>query len=234
MGQSAISNQLSAISYQLSAGIGLDYSLLRSGKIGFSFYTQALIIVACSAADYCLLLTVCCLLFAAYCYCLMPSNIYIGLGSNLGDRAGNLLLAIRGVIDSGLEVTRLSRIFETEPFETVAQPSYLNMVAEVRTRDPLTPEETMARLLQVESSLGRTREVEGGPRTIDLDLLLFGDEVRDSELLKLPHPRLHRRRFVLAPLVELAPYVVHPALELSLKNILESLEDQSGVKLWRP
>src|SRR6185295_3279861 len=102
----------------------------------------------------------------------MPSNnqiaAYVSLGSNLGDRAGNLLLGIRGMLDAGLHVTRLSQIYETEPVETFAQPLFLNMVAELRVNADPNPEEMMQLLLQVEHSLGRTRDLQKGPRTIDL------------------------------------------------------------------
>src|SRR6478609_6176147 len=123
-------------------------------------------------------------------------NAYVGLGSNLGDRAGNLLLAVRGMKEASLEVMRLSAIYETEPVETFAQPAFLNLVAELRGNTLPTPEQVMARLLRIEYALGRTREVPLGPRTIDLDLLLYGDEQRSTQFLTLPHPRMHQRRFV--------------------------------------
>lgn len=161
-------------------------------------------------------------------------NAYIGLGSNLGDRAGNLLLGIHGMMDAGLEVLRLSRIYETEPVETFAQPPFLNMVAELRSNSLPSPEEVMTLLTRVEQSLGRTREVAMGPRSIDLDLLLYGDESRDTQLLTLPHPRLHLRRFVLVPLAEIAPQVVHPTIKKAMSELLEDLADQSAVTLWSP
>lgn len=161
-------------------------------------------------------------------------NAYIGLGSNLGDRAGNLLLGIRGMLDAGLEVSRLSQIYETEPVETFAQPPFLNMVAELEGTTLLRPEELMARLLQVELSRGRTRDLAKGPRTIDLDLLLYGNETCDTPLLTLPHPRLHYRRFVLVPLAELAPALVHPTLNKTISKLLETLDDNSEVKRWGP
>jgi 2-amino-4-hydroxy-6-hydroxymethyldihydropteridine diphosphokinase len=164
----------------------------------------------------------------------MPQNAYIGLGSNLGDRAGSLLSATRGMIKSGLELVGLSSIYETEPFETFAQPPYLNMVAELRGSKLPTCEELMQRLLSIEADLGRTREISRGPRSIDLDLLLFGDEIRNGPLLKLPHPDLHRRRFVLVPLSELAPGLVHPTLNKSISRLLAELDDASSVKLWNP
>ncbi len=124
---------------------------------------------------------------------------YVSIGSNLGDRAGNLLLAVRGMMEAALCVSRLSSIYETEPVSEIKQPSFLNMVAEVGNPLP-TPEQVMARLLRIEFVLGRTREAKNGPRTIDLDLLLYGDVERNTQFLILPHPRLHQRRFVLEPL----------------------------------
>ena len=161
-------------------------------------------------------------------------NAYIGLGSNLGDRAGNLLLGIRGMLDAGLEVLRLSQIYETEPVETFSQPFFLNMVAELRGDSLPLPEEVMARLTRVEQSLGRTREVAMGPRSIDLDLLLYRNEIRDTQFLTLPHPRLHLRRFVLIPLAELAAGLVHPTLNRTISELLEGIEDCSAVNPWSP
>jgi 2-amino-4-hydroxy-6-hydroxymethyldihydropteridine diphosphokinase len=161
-------------------------------------------------------------------------NAYIGLGSNLGDRAANLLIGVRGLLDAGFQVKRLSRIYETEPVDSFPQPSFLNMVAELHVDGVADAEEVMARLLQVELSLGRTRAVKKGPRTIDLDLLLYGDEVRQSESLTLPHPRLHQRRFVLQPLAELAPQLVHPSLNKTVTELLNNVDDVTDVKLWSP
>jgi 2-amino-4-hydroxy-6-hydroxymethyldihydropteridine diphosphokinase len=158
---------------------------------------------------------------------------YVGLGSNLGDRAENLLMGIRGMLDLGLEVRRLSRIYETEPVETFAQPAFLNMVVQLQGSSLPTPDKVMARLLQVEHSLGRTRNLAKGPRIIDLDLLLYNDETRNTEFLRLPHPRLQHRRFVLEPLAELAAQLVHPLLNKTISELLASLEDQSKVKPWQ-
>ena len=131
-------------------------------------------------------------------------------------------------------MVRLSSIYETEPFETFTQPAYLNMVAELGRTTLPTPEEMMARLLEVETSLGRVREISKGPRSIDLDLLLYGNETRDTESLTLPHPQLHRRRFVLVPLAELAPSIIHPTLNQTASELLAALDDTSSVKLWQP
>ena len=164
----------------------------------------------------------------------MRQNAYVSLGSNLGDRAGFLLLAVRGMLAAGLDVIRLSSIYETQPVEYTEQPVFLNLVAELRGSTLPTPEQTLARLLRIEFALGRTRDIRLGPRTIDLDLLLFKDEQRDTEFLTLPHPRLHLRRFVLVPLSELVPNLVHPVLQQSISDLLANCEDQSTVNRWNP
>jgi len=161
------------------------------------------------------------------------TRAYIGLGSNMGDRAGNLVLAVRGMMEASLCVTRLSSVYETEAISEVEQPLFLNMVAEIGNPLP-APEQVMARLLRIEFALGRIRDVKDGPRTIDLDLLMYGDLKSDTEFLKLPHPCLHQRRFVLEPLVEIAPRLIHPTLKLSAVDLLESVEDKSEVKRWVP
>jgi 2-amino-4-hydroxy-6-hydroxymethyldihydropteridine diphosphokinase len=166
----------------------------------------------------------------------MSSNTihaYVSLGSNLGDRAGNLLLGVRGMIEAGLSASRLSSIYETEPVDVLEQPSFLNMVAELGP-GIFTPEQVLARLLRVEYALGRRRDTQRGPRNIDLDLLLFGTQQRETEFLTLPHPRLHLRRFVLVPLAELAPSLVHPILGTTLIEILGKVADESRVARWLP
>lgn len=159
-------------------------------------------------------------------------NAYVGLGSNLGDRAGNLLLAVRGMMEASLEVIRLSAVYESEAVETFPQPAFLNMVAELRGNTLPTPEQVMARLLRIEYALGRTREVPHGPRTIDLDLLFYRDEKRATQFLTLPHPRLQQRRFVLEPLAELCPNLVHPMLRQTIGELLHQSSDTSAVKRW--
>ena len=134
----------------------------------------------------------------------MAATAYIGLGSNLGDRRARLdaaLAALRG--RTGVAVTRVSSIYETAPVGGPAgQGPYLNAVAELRTE--LDPEALLRVLLEIESAQGRVRTERDGPRTLDLDLLLYGDMVRDDARLTLPHPRLHQRLFVLKPLAEVA------------------------------
>lgn len=161
------------------------------------------------------------------------TKAYVSIGSNLGDRAGNLLLAVRGMTEAALCVSRLSSVYETEPVSEIAQPPFLNMVVEVGNTLP-TPEQMMARLLRIEYLLGRTRDLKDGPRTLDLDLLFYGDLEKKTQFLTLPHPRLHERRFVLEPLVEIAPHFVHPSLKCAAAALLESLNDVSAVKRWCP
>ena len=160
-------------------------------------------------------------------------NAYVSLGSNLGDRAGYLLLAVRGMLAAGLDVIRLSSIYETQPVEYHDQPNFLNMVAELRGSTLPTPEQTLSRMLRVEYALGRIRSIPLGPRTVDLDLLIYKDETRDTDFLMLPHPRLHLRRFVLTPLNELVPELVHPVLDRSINELLAETDDSSDVKMWR-
>ena len=159
----------------------------------------------------------------------MIQNAYVGLGSNLGDRAGYLLLAVRGMLDAGLDVIRLSSIYETEPVEYEQQPPFLNMVAEVRGSTLPSPEQTLARLLRIEYALGRTRDIHLGPRTIDLDLLIFKDQQLETAFLTVPHPRLASRRFVLVPLNELVPSLVHPVLGEPISELLAQTTDQKAI-----
>lgn len=163
----------------------------------------------------------------------MIQNAYVGLGSNLGDRAGYLLQAVRGMLDAGLDVIRLSSIYETAPVEYEEQPAFLNMIAELRGSTLPSPEQTLARLLRIEYALGRTRNVPLGPRTIDLDLLIFKDALSNTEFLKLPHPRIAARRFVLVPLNELVPNLIHPVQGKTISELLAHTKDSSSVVRWQ-
>ena len=158
---------------------------------------------------------------------------YIGLGSNLGDRAGNLLLAVRGLLEASFPVFKLSAVYETEAVEVEDHAPYLNMVAEIRVSG-VSPSQMMARMLRIEYLLGRRDKNLRKPRTVDLDLLLFGDIQYKTEFLTIPHPRLHERRFVLTPLAEIAPHLVHPIAERTVQELLENVEDASKVERWNP
>jgi 2-amino-4-hydroxy-6-hydroxymethyldihydropteridine diphosphokinase len=138
------------------------------------------------------------------------TRAYVGLGANLGDREATLRAAVGALAaEEGVEVVSVSFLRETQPVGVGQQPVYLNGAAELETK--LTARELLDRLLAVEQRFGRTRVPgEHAPRTLDLDLLLYGDEVIDEPGLHVPHPRLHERRFVLEPLAELAPGLVVP------------------------
>lgn len=161
------------------------------------------------------------------------TTAFIGLGSNLGDRAGNLLLAVRGLMEASFVVHKLSAIYETEPLEIESDTYFLNMVAEIRVTN-VSPSQMMARLLRIEYLLDRGDKSQKRSRTADLDILFFGDRRLESEFLTLPHPRLHLRKFVLVPLAEIAPNFVHPVLEMEIADILAGVEDTSEVHRWNP
>lgn len=158
---------------------------------------------------------------------------YIGIGSNLGDRAGNLLLAVRGLMEASFTVARLSAIYETEPVGIESDTDFFNMVAEIRC-ESITPSQMMARMLRIEYLLGRTDKSLKRARTIDLDLLFYNHEQTESDFLTLPHPRLHRRNFVLVPMCEIAPTFVHPVIQKDIKTLLSESQDTSSVTRWNP
>ena len=158
---------------------------------------------------------------------------YVGLGSNLGDRAGNLLMAVRGLMEASFVVNKLSPIYETEPIDIESDVNFLNLVAEILVRQ-VSATQMMARLLRIEYLLGRGDKTVKKPRTVDLDILFFGDQQMATEFLTLPHPRAHLRKFVLSPLAEIAPNFVHPVLQLEIADILAKCEDTSEVKRWNP
>ncbi len=157
---------------------------------------------------------------------------FIGLGSNLGDRAANLARALDGLEQAGTRPLMRSSLYRTEPIEVVDQEEFLNQVIGCETS--LSPEGILATCLAVERSLGRVRTRDKGPRVIDLDLLLLGLETRHGSDLELPHPRMHLRRFVLVPLVEIAPGAVHPVLKMTASELLERCPDRSRVEREPP
>ncbi len=161
------------------------------------------------------------------------TTAYIALGSNLGDRAGNLLLAVRGLMEASFVVHKLSPVYETDPVGVDTHPKFLNMIAEIHVTH-VSPTQMMARMLRIEYLLGRTDKSMKKPRTVDLDILFFGDTVIDTEFLVLPHPRLHLRRFVLKPLSKIAPNFVHPTLHREIADLLAECEDASEVRRWNP
>ncbi len=164
----------------------------------------------------------------------MPATTltYLSLGSNLGDRAANLERAIEELPRAGFSVLRRSSVYETEPVDFLEQPWFLNCVIEGETQ--LAPWELLAKLQEIESKLGSRKLVPKGPRMIDLDVLFYGSEMIEETGMEIPHPRLARRRFVLVPLVELAPQFRHPVLGMTASELLAITPDRSEIRTWRP
>jgi 2-amino-4-hydroxy-6-hydroxymethyldihydropteridine diphosphokinase len=164
----------------------------------------------------------------------MPSpTIFLGLGSNLGDRERNLAGAQRAVERRGFHVAARSSTYLTEPKDAPDQEWFLNAVLGGDTA--LSPEDLLDACLDAERELGRERGPRrNAPRTADVDLLLYGSEVRALPSLTLPHPRLAERRFVLVPLAEIAPHALHPVLGLSVRELLERCPDRARVTPVRP
>jgi 2-amino-4-hydroxy-6-hydroxymethyldihydropteridine diphosphokinase len=156
--------------------------------------------------------------------------VFIGLGSNLGDRPGSLEEAVRLLRGEGLIPGLTSSIYRTDPVEVVDQEEFLNQVVGCETA--LSPEAILEVCLDVERSMGRSRTRSKGPRNIDLDLLLAGDDIRERAVVRVPHPRMHLRRFVLVPLVEIAPSAWHPVLRKTAAEMLETCPDRSRVERY--
>ena len=145
---------------------------------------------------------------------------YLGLGSNLGNREQHIGTALAKLAAPGLRVARVSSLYETEPVGFTAQRWFLNLVAEIETE--LFPMQLLSRIANIEQALGRVRTVKNGPRTLDIDILLYGRAVVRTAKLEIPHPRMAERRFVLAPLAELAPDLRHPVTHQSIRAMLDA------------
>ena len=157
-------------------------------------------------------------------------TVYLGLGSNIGDREQTLQSAIDRLQAPDLVVKRLSPVYETEPMDFKEQRQFWNMVVEVET--DLFPMMLLSRIQKIELALGRKRVgPAGGPRTLDIDILFYGGFTVHSGRLEIPHPRLHERRFVLAPLVDLAPDFRHPQLHKTVRELLAGVQGQKARKL---
>lgn len=155
--------------------------------------------------------------------------VFIGIGSNMGDPVFQCREAVRRLgAEPGIRLLRLSALYRTEPVGQSDQPWFVNAVAEIRSGQ--RPRVLLETLKRIEREMGRVEGPRWGPRAIDLDLLLYGQEVIAEQGMVIPHPEMHRRRFVLEPLCELASYVVHPAFGVSARGLLDRLHDPARVE----
>ena len=149
-------------------------------------------------------------------------KVFIGIGTNLGDRSKNIEEALKNLESDGLKIVKKSPIYETEPYGLTKQPKFLNCVVEANTT--LAPQELLKALIEIEKKMGRVRKIHWGPRIIDLDILFYDDLVIDEENLKIPHPDIKNRFFVLKPLLDIAPDFIHPVLKRTIKELLDELK----------
>ena len=159
------------------------------------------------------------------------TTAYLGLGSNLGDREDNMRRAV-SLLRQRVSLIALSSVYETEPWEYTSQPTFLNLVCAVETG--LSPQELLELAHEVERDLGRVPTFRYGPRSMDVDILLYGDEMIETPDLQIPHPRFSERAFALVPLAEIAPGLVHPALGKSMTELLEKVSGKEKVVMLGP
>jgi 2-amino-4-hydroxy-6-hydroxymethyldihydropteridine diphosphokinase len=159
-------------------------------------------------------------------------KVFLGLGSNLGNREEIMKEALKMIGETTGKIVSSSSVYETEPWGFESDNDFLNMVLSVES--DLSPSGILGRILMIESQLGRIRcEDQNSSRNIDIDILLYNNEIVNESALKIPHPRMHERRFVLVPLCEIAPEFIHPVLKKSVRSILKSCKDTSEVNLFK-
>ncbi|HTQ95248.1 MAG TPA: 2-amino-4-hydroxy-6-hydroxymethyldihydropteridine diphosphokinase [Candidatus Acidoferrum sp.] len=160
------------------------------------------------------------------------ATVYLALGSNIGDREKNLREAIRLLREAGLQITKISSFYETEPVDYLDQPWFLNGALEAQTEFP--PTQLLTSLRAIESQMGSKKAFVKGPRLIDLDILLYGDATIKTPELQVPHPRMLQRNFVLVPLAEIAPTIRHPGWSAPAAELLAHSSDNSQVRKFIP
>lgn len=161
----------------------------------------------------------------------MNNTAYIALGTNIGNRESYLHSALQAIQENDIDIIRFSSIYETDPVGYVEQDRFLNMVIKVNTN--LQPLDLLEVLQSIELESGRERKIRWGPRTLDLDILLFNQENIETERLIVPHPQMTERAFVLVPLAEIDQDVEIPAVTKPISLLLDELQDREGVRIWK-
>ena len=158
--------------------------------------------------------------------------VFIGIGSNVGDATDNCIKAVKEIgLIKGNRIVKVSSLYMTEPISHIKQDWFINCVVKIET--DLTPYSLLSDLQKVEKRLGRKRDIRHGPRTIDIDILIFNSLIIDDNKLKIPHPRMHERRFVLEPLSEIDENLIHPVIKKSIKSLLNEIGIVQRVELLR-